>query len=37
MAKDKLCGFCHEFNSVEYIKQCQSDGYVIIDLQCRDF
>ena len=23
--------------AVEYIKQCQSDGYVIIDLQCRDF
>lgn len=23
--------------AVKYIKQCQSDGYVIIDLRCRDF
>ena len=23
--------------AVEYIKKCQSEGYVIIDLQCRDF
>lgn len=23
--------------AVNYIKQCQFDGYVIIDLQCRDF
>lgn len=23
--------------AVNYIKQCQSEGYVIVDLQCRDF